>query len=503
MNDTSRMEKAARRFARFIKECRIPLITAVIVGYLAHGFAFSNKLLNADEVLALFSKGGGTSYGRWAIDSTAILFPNVSMPWIYGFLSIAMAAFAVCLTVRIFRIRSKVLQALLAGVMISFPAMTALYCYMFTAAPFALALLLAVLSVRFGQKDSLPGWGAAAALLVLSLGIYQAYIAVAASWYLILMMQRLLRGEKAGPVFRFGLRALGALAVSVLVYYLISRLSIYRLGLEYAEHGFSRYSLPYRFALAYNAFLKTFTRGYFALIAPGASKYIHWLSAGLVLLVFANWFASNRDPAAGGLLLLCLLLLPLAMNCMFLEANPEVIQAIVLYSFTAVYVLAAVSLEAVAEKERGPRRWRAAGNVLAAALALVVAANVYFANQVYMKLHLQYENAYALYTGVAAQVRMTEGFDENTPVALIGKTSAGLYHPEELDSGDLIGPPEDLVNVYSRKTFIERYVGFDVPFATQEECRKLEQEPEVQQMPSYPYYGSVKKVGDYVVVKLG
>lgn len=45
------------------KENRVPLCAALIFGFLAHGFAFANKLVNHDEANALFSKGGQRSAG--------------------------------------------------------------------------------------------------------------------------------------------------------------------------------------------------------------------------------------------------------------------------------------------------------------------------------------------------------------------------------------------------------------------------------------------------------
>ena len=42
-------------------------------------------------------------------------------------------------------------------------------------------------------------------------------------------------------------------------------------------------------------------------------------------------------------------------------------------------------------------------------MAVVVLVNVYYANMVYLKLDLQYENASAFYTSLCAQIKDTEG----------------------------------------------------------------------------------------------
>lgn len=493
-------ERGLLRALQAIRAYRVPLLSALISGLLAHGFAFTNKLLNADDIGSLYAKGGGTAYGRWAIDYTNILFPDASMPWIYGILSVLMFAAVVCMTIRFFQIRNPFLQGALAAIFLCFPSLTGLYCYMFTSASFAFSLLLAVLSVLLGCSDRWQLRALGILLLTISLGIYQAYVAVAASYYLIRMIQMLLRGEREPKeVFLFGLRAVARMLPALLIYYVISHISLRALDVEYAYHGFSEYGILFRVALAYNALLKAVTRGYFAYVPTTLSRLIHIL----VGLFTAGWLGiwllrHRREPARAGLLLLCLLLLPLSMNCVFLLANVEVIHSVVLYSFVCVYVLVAVVAECLEAPSAKPGR-----DLVLCGMLLVCIINIYFANKTYLKLYLQYENAYACYSAVITQVKQTEGFDESCKLAVLGKGSNLLYIPVELDTGDLAGPDGDLVNVYTRERLIKRYLGFDMPFASDEEKAKLLADPRYEAMPAYPYYGSVQKIDDFIVVKLG
>lgn len=74
--------------------------------------------------------------------------------------------------------RSRSLAALLGVSMAAFPRMGYTFLYMFTASAYCLAIFLAVLAVAMAKK----GWRWAVAgslLLALSMGIYQAYAAVA------------------------------------------------------------------------------------------------------------------------------------------------------------------------------------------------------------------------------------------------------------------------------------------------------------------------------------
>ena len=51
------MERAMEKAWETLRTCRVPIASALAAGILTHGFAFTNKLLNADEIGALFGKG--------------------------------------------------------------------------------------------------------------------------------------------------------------------------------------------------------------------------------------------------------------------------------------------------------------------------------------------------------------------------------------------------------------------------------------------------------------
>ena len=496
---TSGFERLSGRLAALASAYRVPLLSGLIAGFLAHGFAMANKLLNADEVGSLFAKGETVISGRWALGLTRYLFPNVSMPWVYGLLSILMLSVAMCLIVRIFQIRSKLLQGILAALVISFPSQTATFCFMFTSPSYALAFLLAVLAVYLTEKEDWRNRILGLGILVISLGIYQAYIALVAGFFVIRMIQKLLRGETPQAVFRYGLLRAAFLLAALLIYYGIALAAVSLDGRGFVSYAVERErGIFYRIALAYSALLRSFTRGYFGFVRSAYSLLVHAVCLALSLVLLLRWWLKHREAARTALLLLCLALLPLAINCMYLIASVTVIYSPVLYSFSALYVLAAVIAEETRDSDRGLVR-----DLLAVCLSLVTLCNVYYANKVYLKMYLDYENAYSLYSGIAAQVRMTEGFDENSTLAFIGEAENGLFYDERLDLGDLGGPNQNLINIYTKEYLLRRYVGFDVPMADEETCLALGRDPRVQEMPAYPYYGSVQKIDHYIVVKLG
>ena len=96
------------------KRDRLPFFSALGFGLAACGFCMLNKIPVGDDLnpLGLFGKGATTESGRYGLELLRHVMPDASMPWIYGLMSILLLSAAVCVTERIFKIKSPVLQIL-------------------------------------------------------------------------------------------------------------------------------------------------------------------------------------------------------------------------------------------------------------------------------------------------------------------------------------------------------------------------------------------------------
>ena len=502
-SELSLSEKLYFRLKSLYLANRLPFISAMLAGFAAHMFMFTNKLVNHDDIEALFYKGATVTSGRWGLELSKLLFPDWSMPWIYGLLTLLFIALSVCIFLRVLDISSPVLQILLAALTVSFPSLTGTFCFMFTSAAYGLAFFLSALCVWFFARGGLKNCAAAALALILCLSIYQAYVAISASFFVLLMVRDCLEEEKSPwQIVLWGLKALGMMAISLAAYFAVSLLVFKFTGMEFnsyvLENVNSSASIPGKIRLAYQNFIDIFSYRNYYIISSEASRIVHLILAALVLLGAAITAGRKRKPLNWALLALLLLLLPLSINCMYLMMSAQSIHTLVLYSFICVYFLAALVLEKL-----GPSVRRLAKDVSALLLCLVIGSNIYFANMCYLKMHLQYEAADSFYVSMIAQIKETEGFDENSRLAIIGQQDNLLYYAPQLHTSLLLAPSYDLINIYSRESLFRQYLGFDIEFAGEEELEAISATPEFEQMAEYPYYGSVKMIGDYIVVKLG
>lgn len=504
----SPLQRLYENSLRALRHNSIALLSALLCGLAAHMFAFTNKLVNADEVESLFGKGATVTSGRWGLEAVKLIFPDFSMPWLYGAVSLILLAVSACLIIRLFEIKSPLMQALLAGVITAFPSQTGVFCFMFTSSAYALSFLLSVMSVWLFEKGGLCRKSGAAVCLVLSLSIYQAYVAMTAALFVLVVIRRCIdRDGSVWDILLHALRALGMMLVALALYYgasaLVFRLSAAEFN-DYVKDNVNEASLPGRIRMAYDFLFYTLSYREFALISGEASRYAHILCMGLCIALLAlKSIAMLREKNIAGatLMLLCFALLPLAVYCMFLVMDKGSIHTLVLYSFVAFYVLAALLCDRLLA---GAAIWQRTGrDVLYISLALVLFSNIFFANKCYMKLYLQYENAYSFYSVLLSRVQSMEGYDENSKLAIIGYQDNKLTQFPEIDLGYLMGPSKDLINIYSRENFLRRYMGTDIPLASEQEIAALEEHEDFQTMAEYPYYGSVRKIDGFIVVRLG
>lgn len=504
------LEKVTASATVFLQKYCYPFWASFLFGLLAYGFAFTNKLVNHDEVSSLFTKGATVTSGRWGLGALDSIFPNYSMPWIYGIITIFLMALSVCLMVHMFRLKNRLLQVLIAGCVVVFPSLIGLFGYMFTSSSFALAFFLAVCSTALVQTRSkwllLPALGC----LFLSLSIYQAYISVAASLLVLVLIQQLLTNESPVSVLRRGVGFVFFLIAGLGLYYLGTQILLRLTGNQLNEYAaekiaFSISTVFQGIVLAYDNFLRFFTEGFLGLIPTGFSRCLHGvLMASSVILLLLNLFSSTKkEPFRVILVILLVVILPLAINCMYMITTPESIHTLVLYGFVAVYLLAIILADTLLSCMESVRFSGVVLNILTIAMAVIIVVNTFIANQAYLHLYLRYENASAFYTSLVANIKMTPDFSEDTKLAIIGEYQQPDYYPLQFEQIHTITGVYGFVpDNYSKNYFMEYYTGFPITFASEEEIAQIMTTAEFEAMAIYPYYGSLQKIGDILVVRL-
>lgn len=508
------VESLAHWLASFFRANRVPLLSSLIWGILAYMFAFTNKLVNHDEVGQLFGKGATVSSGRWGLGALDSIFPNYSMPWIYGILTLVFLALGICLIVRLFHVKSKLLQVLLSGCIIVFPSVIGLFGYMFTSSAYGLSFFLCILALWLLTREQKLCWLLALGFQVASLSIYQSYISIAASLLVLLLIRDLLTGVDVTAVLKKGLGYVAFLVLSLAIYYGATQVILKWKDVSFNDYAADSIALSLSgivdgIRLAYVNFFRFFYWAHHPLMPTSASRHLHFFLFCGILLVILLLISSQKQQrlARYGLLAVLVGLLPLAINCMYLITSEDSIHTLVLYSFTSVYVLAAMVVELalprVLTRKMTELLRRLALDGMAVLLAGILAINIYVANESYLNMYLRYENAYSFFTSLTTQIQSMPEFTEGTKIAVIGDWQSPGYYDKQFDTNHyLVGTTGFLPSDYTYPAFLNYYIGFPVECVSTEEAEALRQTEAFRNMATYPYYGSMDVIDGVIVVKL-
>lgn len=505
-------EKYFRKICQIISEYRYVILGSLIAGFLAYTYMFTNKFPNHDDLRALFSKGTTFASGRWGLWLLSFIFPNISMPWIFGVLSLLFLTVGNCLIVRIFGIKSPVLQVLLGGMIITFPSQTGTFGYMFTACAYAVSFCLAVLVTYFlcnGKKQ----YVAAILCEIFSLSIYQAYLSVTVSILVLFLIYRMLTEEEnAKNIFFRGGWFVAFLIASLGLYWIVTKgiwvISGTRLG-SYASNAisFSVTAIPSGIKNAYKNFFKILFFGYAGLIPSVFLRVLHFLCLILAGIECLSFILRRKDWKQTALLLFLLAILPMAINSMFLLIAAQAIHTLVLYSFIAIYILLAIFVEYGQYRsiKTACMNWvhMLCLDCIVLSMAVILLCNVYTANAAALKMQLTYENTYAFSVSVATQLQSEPGYTTDSKVAILGTYDTPDFLKTHFSNvGNLMGTHGISPTTYSIGDFFAYYIGRELNWASQKECEALMQTAEFAQMQSYPNYGCVKQIGDVFVIKI-
>lgn len=403
---------------------------------------------------------------------------------------------------------------ILTGCIVAFPSLTGTFGYMFTSSSYGLSFFLSVLAAwmvsRYNKWFFLP----AICCMVLSLALYQGYVALTASLLVLLVMQSLIKHDSIPAIIRNGMVSLIFLILSLGIYYLSTKVVVWYLGNTLSGYAsdrivFSLSSLPSRVLLAYSRFFEFFTHDRYGLVPTGFSRILHLIVLSCCIGLLTLWITKQKkiDYIRYLLLLITVALLPLAVNCMFLFTEEMAVHTLTLYSFVSIYLLAVLLADfQLTDMYSGRIRVFLSSlcvHLIPLCLAIVIIINVYVANAASLQLYLRYEIAYSFYTSLMSDIKMMPEFDEDSKLAVVGFYDSPEYYYTNFSSlHKIMGVYGFTPSDYSKGRFLQYYLNYNIPFATDEEISQIQETHEFQEMPVYPYYGSMKWFENVLVVKL-
>ncbi len=496
------------------------VIAALITGVITHLFALVNVFYNFDNIVTpYFGTGCGVFSGRWMLETLGDVLEGIglahNLPLVGGLALILFVAIASGFAVSIFGIQDRTLAALMGMIFVVYPPIAGTMYYRYTTLHYGLAILFAVAGVWVLPRHKL-GALFSACLITASMGIYQAYVPLSISLFVLLLIQQGLTGEATlWQIVRRGLYYCGVLILAVVLYFALVKiyLKIYDLWLmDYQGiDQMGQISLRELPGLVSSAFLGAWTfpfRNAYELVPVEllTVEYVLLGILGLGMTVLILVRKVSRVEVRLAILALLLVVLPIAVNFVVVMCpNAGWFYVLMAYAFVVIPCIPMIVWEQLPQME-GKFLGRAKlylGRSVAIVLALMVFCYSYYANVNYTAAYhstLQAEN-YA--NSIVVQVRMTEGFDTDKKWAMIGDIQDPMF-TFDWEGGITYGvndTPANLLNHYSRMNWFQSLLGYDIPVVEEEQLWELAQTEAVKAMPCWPNAGSVQIIEDIVIIK--
>ena len=452
-----------------------------------------------------------------------IIRGRIAAPFIVGVLSYGYMVGSVYGVASLLDLKAKTTLFLLAGLMcgsLAFIALDATYSH--TADVYMLALMLNIAAawLCLRGKRRVPSVLAAVVLLVISTGLYQAYLQVFTALTMVWALLRLLKtDDRAIPeaVARCAqsfLALMLAMALFFVGYYVVMAVT----GVEAVSKVNSIGGMKVLSGAALVDMVKTTWKmplrqlgrlqGRIAPLARMLTAVV--LMTGAAATIFTARRSRISAWQALGMAVL-VLLLPFGMNwiCLFCSGA---VHDLMMYAYI-VPLLAALAanerawnLALADEGKQIGKKTRAAACVLPLAVLTLLFDRGIYANQMYLKKDLEYDATLSVMTRVVDRIEQVEGYiPGETPVEFLGdiqRSQLAMTRPAFAHLGSLTGTEENYAITYADTfwMYLEDVMGY--PIKRFRETKNEEQERVTDDMPCFPDRDSVQMVDGVVFVKL-
>lgn len=514
------------KFEKHKKQLYFVLAVTFIWGMLAHAYCFFNNCVSHDSLnefhAAILGNDWKIQLGRFFTPVYRdLLRSDATLPWLIGALSLLWIGLAVFFVVRIFEIETKTVIVFTAGIFatnITVSATAATYimdldCNMFS----LLCSVLAVYCWKCIEHGELLGAG----FILVSLGIYQAYLSVSIVLVLFVCILWLFQGKHVQFVFLKGLKAIGMIILGGILYLVAMKAIAYFSG-NTLSSGESNsldkvLELTPQTVLFYvvNAYANCFERlfcahsAYPAIMVKGTTAVLLLI----ILFVISVWLFSKKVGILEKIFgMILIALLPLAMNIFHVLTlgNTHDLMVFAVWLF---YLLALLLCEWLVKNWKQSEKNDNISRFIRILCILLVFFTVYgsvqFANGMYMKKDLEYDAYLSMMTRIVSKMEDYEGYiPGETPVVFVGIPKVlSTVIPGFKEYRTVIGmATANVISVPVKdryQAYFDYILALPLLLADWETWNAIVESDMAATIPCYPSEDFITMSGNVMVIKLG
>lgn len=419
----------------------ISFVSAIIIGFITHAYIYVNLYLGHDaSFLYRYSPNWEIITGRYLGWIVSGLHNWLQLPMIIGFITLIFLGFSSVLISKTLRINSSISRVLISGLIVTWPTITSMNCYLFSASQYSFAIFAACLAAYIADKYKL-GFLAAIPIVVVAMASYQAYWGTCAALMLLCIIRNAIDNEStAKEVISKCIRFLIALVVGFLLYYVFWMFVMNVLGLEMTSYlgmdniGYSSFS----------EFLKVLTDTYKSVLRfffkPNDQSYypIYLTVAGYIGIIISICLMGisiikqkiYKQKLKCLIIIVSFMLLPIAMSCSEIFSKGASNTTLNRFAFITPFLFLAMMVvwvkDHLPEDMISKKMHSIAKYALVIILGLSCLNGLYGANVTYLRLESNYHFSISTATQWVSRIQAEDGYDVDTPVAIVGKPENGL-----------------------------------------------------------------------------
>ncbi len=495
------------------KENVFLVLVVVLVGFIINMPLFTKNILTADVLLNnTYYKAYSweISLGRFGLFILGLIKSYLVISHIELLLSLILVGGICVLLCNLLEIKNKYLSLLIGFILVISPHVSTTLLFDYCSLGYTLAFFFSIFSIYilFMEKDSILKYLISGICLIISFSMYQAYIQVSLTLFLLMVLKRLF--DRKINIKEL-VKNMIVIISSLTVYFIIMKLSVLVFGINMSSYsGANEFGIENIFNIPkeiINAYV-TFYNYYFNDKILNNSYLFNNILNLLLLLVFIvlliyNGMKKKLVVKEFLFLAIIIILLPVVINFILLIIPNTKMQLLMASSYVLIFIFTIYLVKDL--------KW---SKYLVIILLGLLSRNFIIENFATMKtLEITYNKTYKIASNILDNINI---MDYKSKVMITGNLDENDYYNysifkefdnlKRLNFGFVANRSlfwEEYTNIkngWSR--FFYEYLGYSVNFVSENEFNQIINSNEFKEMDIYPKKNSIKKINDTIVIKL-
>ena len=477
----------------------------------ANGFIMFNFIPQHDSLnyIANFSGNWEISLGRFLQSSYSYFRGDLPVPVLIGIISMLCLTIITYMLTDLFDIHRPVYIILAAAILSANITQTEiLSSFIYVEDVCMAAAMLACMSIYILNKtETKNGKLIAVILLILSLGLYQAFIATAATLAILVAMKNILiKRNNNKEIFRKLLLHAAVLAAAGICYFLIKKIAMNIRGVSEAGDYHSLLnilhdlkSIPSRLFVNYGSKISMF----FIRKEMNLGRIGNCLLLVTAVILIHRIFQKQNIELKTRVIFMILFVLS-TLTALMVNIGAGMVAYRLSFAIFLYYIFFISLLEIQVQTPEPENHHVIFSGAACCMLAMVIWSNIVYSNGAYTTQKVIFDRSISLYTRVLDDLyEVPEYKHNNTPVVLLGDWTFDSYawnlsKKEYRDLGTFLNTsvtyPQTVKNLL-------RYLGEEINLLDSDNIRRdIAETPAAKNMPHFPYKGYIQMIGDYLII---